>query len=78
MKWILSNESADVVDWWLIVIILSICGFCDKREFLDQLINCKVFEDKRGCCNQPPSPSVGSHVLISGNQIVLSSTKIIS
>jgi hypothetical protein len=49
MKWIVSNESEDVVDWWLFVIILSTFGFCDKREFLDQLINCQVFEEKYGC-----------------------------
>ena len=48
MKQILSNESEDVADWWLFVIMLSTFGFCD-REFLDQLINCKVFEEKCGC-----------------------------
>jgi len=49
MKWILSNESEDVVDWWLFVIILSAFGFCYKKEFLDQLINFQVFEEKCGC-----------------------------
>jgi hypothetical protein len=49
MKWILSNDSEDVVDWCLFVIILSTFGFCDKRAFLDQLINCQVFEEKYGC-----------------------------
>ena len=31
------------------MIILSTFGLCDKREFLDQLINCQVFEEKCGC-----------------------------